>query len=98
MPWNSSDLISNPWNTTFSSYTDLLGNLFWLFPLSFIAIALYVKTRNPVAVSAFMLASGLLLSSGQIFLGHPEMVLVYVIFAVIGLIGLILNIFFLKNY
>jgi len=98
MVWNASDIVTNPWNTTFSPYTDLIGNAFWLFPVSFIGIALYIKTRNPVLVSGYMLASGVFLASGNIFLGTPEMVLVYVLFAVIGLIGVILNIFFLKNY
>jgi len=98
MPLNGSDIINNPWNTTFGAYTDLLGNAFWLFPVSFIAIALYIKTRNPVMVSAYMIASGVLLASGQIFMGNPEMVLVYILFSVFGLVGLLLNIFFLKNY
>jgi len=97
MPWNASDLINNPWNTTFSPYTGLIGNAFWLFPVSFIGIALYIKTRNPVLVSAYMLASGVLLASGNIFLGTPEMVLVYILFAVIGLIGVFLSIFFMKH-
>jgi len=97
MAINGSDLVNNPWNTTFSAYTELLGNAFWLFPLSFIAIALYIKTRNPTLVSSYMLASGILLASGQMFMGNPEMVLVYIIFAVLGLVGILLDVFFLKN-
>ena len=98
MPVNGSELVNNPWNTTFSPYMDLLGSSFWIFPLSFIAIALYIKTRNPTLVSSYMLASGVLLASGQIFMGNPEMVLSYIIFAVLGLVGILLDVFFLKNY
>ena len=98
MPVNGSELVNNPWNTTFSPYMDLLGSSFWIFPLSFIAIALYIKTRNPTLVSSYMLASGVLLASGQIFMGNPEMVLAYIIFAVLGLVGILLDVFFLKNY
>ena len=97
MVWNASDIISNPWNTTWSPYTGLLGNAFWLIPVSFIAVALYIKTRNPVTVSAYMLGSGVLLASGNIFLGTPEMATVYWVFAVLGLVGMILGIFYLKH-
>jgi len=98
MVFNGSDLVNNPFNTTFKPFTDLLGNAFWLFPVSFIAVALYVKTRNPTLVSAFMLASGVMLASGNIFMGTPEMVIVYIIFAGLGLVGILLNVFFLKGY
>ena len=97
MAINGSELIDNPWDTIFSTFTDQLGNSFWLVPVSFIAVALYIKTRNPVLVSAYMIASGLLLASGNIFLGSPEMMYVYIIFSVLGLVGLILGIFFIKK-
>lgn len=103
MPFNGSDLINEPWNTTFSPYTDLFDNLvggagalFYLFPLSFIAIALYVKTRDPVVVSMFMLASGALCSGGSIWIGAIEMSLVFTIFAALGLAGLFISLFFKK--
>jgi len=97
MALNGTDLINHPWNTTFKAYTDLLGSAFWLIPVSFIAVALFIKTRNPVLVSAYMLGSGLLLSSGNIFLGHPEMAFVYMVFTALGLVGLIVSIFFMKK-
>jgi len=97
MAINGSDLIDNPWNTTFSTFTDQLGSMFWLIPVSFIAVALYIKTRNPVLVSSYMIASGLLLASGNMFVGAPEMMFVYIIFSVLGLVGLILGVFFIKK-
>jgi len=95
-PINGSDLINQPWNTTFGPFTDLFGSAFWLIPLSFITVALFVKTRNPTAVSGFMIASGIILGSGNMFVSNPEMAFVYWIFAALGIVGLILGIFFHK--
>ena len=94
---NGTDWINHPWNTTFKVFTDLLGMGFYLVPLSFIAVALYVKTRNPVVVSAFIWASGILLASGGIFAGYPEMALVYGVFTALGVVGVILSVFFMKK-
>lgn len=94
---NGSDILSDPWGTTFSPFTDLFNSAFWLIPLSFICVALYVKTRNPVGVSAFMVCSGLILSSGNMFMNHPEMSYLYMIFAAIGFIGVIIGVFFIKT-
>lgn len=97
MPFNGSDIITDPWNTTFSPFTDLFarvvgeGHLFYLVPLIFITIALYVKTRDPVMVSMFMLASGILLAGGNIFIGAIEMSGIFVIFAAIGIAGLFIS-------
>jgi len=97
MAVNGSELIDAPWTTIFSPFTDLLGTGFYLIPLTFIVIALYVKTRDVVVVSAFMIASGMLLGSGLIFANYPEMALVYWLIAGLGLIGLIVGIFFTKK-
>jgi hypothetical protein len=96
MPINGSEFIDNPSSTIFSTFTDLMGNTFWLIPLSFITVALFVKTRNPVAASGFMIASGLILGSGNIFVNNPQMAYVYWIFAALGAVGIILGVFFHK--
>ena len=97
MAVNGSEWFDNPWTTTFSPFTDLLGSGFWLIPLTFITIVIFIKSRNPVTTSAFMLASGLLLASGNIFSEYPEMSYAYFVFAALGLIGLILGIYFDKG-
>jgi len=94
---NGTDFIDNPWNTTFKVFTDLLGAGFYLVPLSFIAVALYVKTRNPTTVSAFIWASGILMASGSIFMDYPEMAIAYSIFTAFGIVGVILSVFFMKK-
>ena len=97
MAINGTDFINNPWNTTFSPFVDLLGMGFYLIPLSFIAVALYMKTRNPAGVSVFIFVSGLLLSGGSIFANYPEMAVVYTVFTAMGFVGLVLSIFFNRN-
>jgi len=95
---NGSDFINNPWNTTFGPYTDLLGAGFYLVPICFIAAALYVKTHNGVAVGTFLWVSGILLSSGSIFLNYPQMGFLFLIFTVVSMIGTFLAIYFNKKF
>lgn len=97
MALNGSDFISDPFNITFSAYTNLFGGLFWLIPLSGIAMALFVKTRNPSMVMGFLVAGSLLLSSGHMFLGAPEMATIYLVFSALALTGLIMNIYFSRK-
>ena len=97
MAVNGSELINQPFDTIFSPFTNLLGSGFFLLPLTFIAIALYIKTREPAVVSMFMLASGGLLSGGSIFTGYTAMGLAYTLFAGAGLIGLFLSIYFMRR-
>jgi len=56
-----------------------------------------MKTRNVTAVSAFMIGSGVLLGSGAIFSTYPEMALVYYLFAALGIVGIILGIYFMRK-
>lgn len=104
MPFNGSELINNPWNITFSPFTDLFGQLlpgvpgaaavFWLVPLSIIGVALYTKTREPSIVSMYLITSGLLLASGSIFVGAIDMALVFAAFATLGIVSLFVSLFY----
>jgi len=99
MAINGSDLINEPWNTTFSPFTDLFeamignGMVFFLFPLSVVTIALFVKTRNTAMTSMFMIVSGLLFATGNLFLNVPTMGIIFLIFAAIGFTGLFVSLF-----
>lgn len=97
MPINGSELVSDPWGTIFSPFTDLLGTGFWLIPLTFIAVALYIKSRDVVVTSLFLLGSSLILSGGNIFAGYPEMAFVYLIFSALGIVGVVLGVFFMRK-
>jgi len=95
---NGSDLINHPWNTTFLAYTNLLGPGVYLIVLCFIAAALYMKTKNAIAVTSFIWVSGLLLGSGGLFFTYPEMAIVFYIFAAFGFVGTFLGIYFNKKF
>lgn len=93
---NGSDLINNPWNTTFQAYTNLLGPGVFLIVLIFICAALYMKTENAVAVTSFLTVASLLLISGGLYANWPEMSRIFLIVAAFGFVGTFLGIFF-KN-
>ena len=95
---NGSDLVEEPFNTTFSPFTRLFENLigdgmvFFIIPLMFIAGALYYKTKDPAIVSMFMIVSGGLFAGGSIFVGMIHVSVVFIIFAALGLGGLVISI------
>jgi len=103
MALNGSELVNDPWNTTWSSYTDLFENMvgvgavFWLIPLCILTLGIYIKTNNPVMATMFMIGSGALLSSGSIFLGSPDMQLAFIVFTAMGLVGLFASLLFQRR-
>lgn len=88
---NGTTLLDNPFETIFSPFTDLLGSVFYLVPVSAIGLGLFVKTRNPVMVSMYLLSTGALLSTGGLFTGAMEMVPVYIMIAAAGMAGLFIS-------
>ena len=90
---NGTELTENPFDTVFSSYTDLLGSAFWLIPISVIAAALFIKTKNITVVGAWLLGSGMLMGSANIFSGYPAMLDFYLAVIVIGVISILAGIF-----
>jgi len=103
MAVNGSDFINDPFNTTYSPWTDLFaditgyGQLFWLIPLIALTIGVYVKTEDATTTSMFMLVSGVLLGSGSIFTGAGELALAFYIFASLGVVGAFMSVFFNKG-
>ena len=102
MAINGTDWFNNPWNTTFSPFTDFfedatgVGNTFYLLPLIVLTFGIYIHTKDAVMASMFMIASGALLSSSSLFAGAVELVPVFVIFTAIGFVGLFIGIVFHK--
>lgn len=88
---NGTTLINDPWNTILSPFIDLFGTMFYLIPVGAIGMGLFVKTRNPVIVSMYLLTSGALLSSGSIFVGALGMVPVYIMVSAAGFAGLFIS-------
>ena len=104
MPLNGTELIEEPFNTTFSPFTDFFdaiitggGMLFWLIPLTVLTLAIYVKTESSEMATLFMIGSGALLSGGGIFIGSPEMSIVFIVFTALGIAGLFMSLFFQRR-
>lgn len=93
---NGSDLVNQPWNTTFSPYIALFGQGWLIIPVSFIAAALFMKTRDPILLSMFMIITGILFSAATITLfdTFPEAVVPYMLFTVIGIAVLFHGVFY----
>jgi len=98
MPLNGSELIENPIETLTSPFTDLLGMAFWLIPICFIGVALFIKTKSPEIVSCYMIAVGVLLSGAGIFTDYPEMSYVFAVFTALGLVGLFMSVLTRRSY
>ena len=93
---NGSDLVYQPWNTTFSPYITLFGQGWILIPVSFIAAAMFMKTRDPIILSVFMIISGILLSgvTYSMFDTFPAAIIPYFLFVVIGIAVLLYGVFY----
>jgi len=100
MALNGTEFFDNPWNVTFSPWTDLfanvtgVGSIFYLFILIIVSFGVQIKTQNPVMTTMFMMGSGALIGSGYLFIGAFELALVFYIFTAFGIAGLFLNMFF----
>lgn len=92
MPINGTDFLADPIGTITSPYADILGSGWWLIPFTFIGIAIYLKTKSTVAVSAYLIAVGVFMSGGNIFQGYPEMSILYAVIAALGIVGVIVSI------
>jgi len=94
---NGTEFVNNPWNTTFSPFTNLFqiifgnGNVFYLVPLIALTIGIYYKTDEPVLASLFMIGSGGILSLGTFFAGVETLGIMFTIFAAIGIAVLVIS-------
>jgi len=103
MAYNGSHWINDPFNESFKPFTDFFRDItgvtgaFWLIPISVIAIAIYTKTESPITVSVFLIASGALFSSGNIFMGNTTMSIIYTVLTAFGITALIASILLQKR-
>ena len=96
MAVNVTEFMTDPWGNSFAVFTDLLGTPFYLIPLTVVAGALWMKTKDPAMVSLYMITTGGLLLSGSLFVGVMDMVMFYGIFTAIGIGGLFIELFLRK--
>ena len=92
MVFNGYAFLNNQFNEFFSSFTDILGYGFFLIPISFIAIALYITTRTVAVAGVWLMASTLMVGTA-IFSSYPEMGFIYYLFTVISFVGVIVSIY-----
>ena len=96
---NGTQLIEEPVNTTldpFMSFFETVtgnGMNFWLIPLIGITVGLYANSDDILIPCMFMLGSGGLLASGQIFAGVPGTPYLFIIFSAIGFTGIFTDLY-----
>jgi len=101
MAVNGTKLITEPFNTSYSPWTGLFdyllgdgyGMLFWFIPLIAITLAIYIKTQDYIPTTLFMISSGVLLASGDLFIGNAgsNMWIAFVIFTALGVAGMFIG-------
>lgn len=103
MPLNGSEFMDQPWNTTFSPFTNFFENItgngavFYLIPFIVLTFGIYFKTKQPVMASLFMLASGSLLASSGYLVGMPEISAAFILFTAMGFVALFVSLLFQKK-
>lgn len=96
MALNGSELIEQPWDTIWGPFISIFGTAFWLIPIGIVGAALFMKTREITVTSVWLLVSCLLVGA-TVFNEQPEIGFLYFVFVVIGLIGTIVSLFFIKE-
>lgn len=94
MAFNASELLDNPILYLASVFIALLGDGFFLIPVSVIAGALWIQKHDPVMISMFMITSGALLGGGSLFAGFESMAVFYTVFAGLGIGSLIISLYY----
>lgn len=91
---NGSDLINQPWNTTFFPFIRLLGQGWVIVPLSFIGAALFMKTKDTALLSIYLIMVGAMLGVASAWAGWTGAALLFFIMAGLGIAVLMYNVFY----
>jgi len=101
MAVNGTNLITDPFNTSYSPWTNLFSDLlgdgyglaFWFVPIIAITLAIYIKTQDYIPTTLFMVSSGALLATGNLFIGNAgsNMWIAFVIFTALGVAGMFIG-------
>ena len=89
---NGSELIHDPWNTTFFPFIRLMGQEWILIPFIFIAGALFIKTRDTAVIGVYMIIVGAMFSGASIIFSSGGLI-AFMLFAGIGIGILVYNVF-----
>jgi hypothetical protein len=91
---NGSDIINQPYNTTFASYIRVLGQGWILVPFAFIGAALFAKTRDTALVAIYLIMIGAFIGAGSAWAGYTGAALLFFIMASLGIAALMYNVFY----
>lgn len=91
---NGSDLINQPWNTTFMPYIRLLGQGWIIIPFAFIGAALFMKTRDTALIAIYLIIVGAFIGVGSAWAGFMGAALLFFIMAAVGIAALMYNVFY----
>lgn len=91
---NGSDLINQPWNTTFFPYIRLLGQGWIIIPFAFIGGALFMKTKDTALLALYLLCIGAFIGTASIWAGFMGAALLFFIMAALGIAVLMYNVFY----
>ena len=95
MAVNVTELVNDPVNVTFSTFTDILGSGYYLIPILVIGGGLLLKTKDPVIFGVYLMSAGIFLGGANIFyyiMGAVPLMIVLVAGGFTSLfIGIIIN-------
>ena len=94
MVFNASHLITQPFNTTFSAYTNLFGMAFFLIPVAFIGAALFIKTKDITLTSIYFIMMSAFLLMGAAYYNALGAAMIFGIVAIFGIATLLYNVFY----
>lgn len=94
MVFNASDLITQPFNTTFSPYTHLFGMSFFIIPVAFIGAALFLKTRDIALTAIYFIMMSAFLMVGAAYVNALGASLTFALVAIFGVAVLLYNVFY----
>lgn len=92
--FNGSDIVSQPYNTTFSTFIRVLGPGWIIVPFAFIGAALFVKTRDTALISIYMICIGAFVGVGSAWVGFTGAALLFFVMAALGIAVLMYNVFY----
>jgi hypothetical protein len=94
MAFNGSDLINEPFNTTFQAYTHFFGMAFFIIPIAFIGAALFLKTRDTALLAAYFIISSAFLMVGSAFVGDEQASVIFALITAISIGTLMYSVFY----
>lgn len=95
--FNWTQYIDSPFLSSLKVFLDLLGNGFYLIPVSVIGAVLYRQKKDVFMVTIYFCTTFSILDSATIFAGYTEIIPLYIILTAIGFTALIVQLLFKRG-